>query len=157
MLSVKLLDIFLWNSVLRVLTRGRVIFLCKRSLNQISFWKTTRANNCKLLWGKMCIYLIRICKYCSKLVPPCFIFKEITSRYLTEMHWLVYMWCFKFKISQISLWLSNNKIITTFNQNTAHKTTQTVKDTLHTMNTMQIQLELQLNKLILIKNKYTIH
>jgi hypothetical protein len=33
--------------------------------------------------------------------------------------------------------------------NTAHKTTQTIKDTLHTMNAMQIQL----NKLILIKNK----
>jgi hypothetical protein len=31
---------------------------------------------------------------------------------------------------------------------TAHKTTQTIKDTLHTMNTMQIQLQLQLNKLI---------
>jgi hypothetical protein len=41
--------------------------------------------------------------------------------------------------------------------NTAHKTTQTIKDTLHTMNTMQIQLQLQLNKLILIKNKHTIH
>jgi hypothetical protein len=43
--------------------------------------------------------------------------------------------------------------------NTAHKTTQTIKDTLHTMNAMQIQLQLQLNKLILIKNKYvyTIH
>jgi hypothetical protein len=49
--------------------------------------------------------------------------------------------------------------------NTAHsnKTTQTIKDTLHTMNTTQIQLQLrqiqlqpQLNKLILIK-KYTIH
>jgi hypothetical protein len=39
----------------------------------------------------------------------------------------------------------------------AHKTTQTIKDKLHTMNTMQIQLQLQLNKLILIKNKYTIH
>jgi hypothetical protein len=40
---------------------------------------------------------------------------------------------------------------------TAHKTTQTIKDTLHIINTMQIQLQLQLNKLILIKNKYTIH
>jgi hypothetical protein len=34
-------------------------------------------------------------------------------------------------------------------QNTAHKTTQTIKDTLHIMNTMQIQLQLQLNKLII--------
>jgi hypothetical protein len=40
--------------------------------------------------------------------------------------------------------------------NTAHKTTQTLKDTLHIMNTMQIQLQLQqihlqlqLNKLII--------
>jgi hypothetical protein len=50
---------------------------------------------------------------------------------------------------------------------TAHKTIQTIKDTLHamkitlhTMNTIttqRIQLKLQLNKLILIKNKYTIH
>jgi hypothetical protein len=32
--------------------------------------------------------------------------------------------------------------------NTAHKTTPTIKDALHTMNTMQIQLQLQLNKLI---------
>jgi hypothetical protein len=32
---------------------------------------------------------------------------------------------------------------TTLKQNTAHKTTQTIKDTLHTMNTMQIQLKLQ--------------
>jgi hypothetical protein len=40
--------------------------------------------------------------------------------------------------------------------NTAHKTTQTIKDTLHTMNTMQIQFQLQLYKLILIKNKHTI-
>jgi hypothetical protein len=48
----------------------------------------------------------------------------------------------------------------TLKQNTAHKTTQTIKDTLHTMNAMQIQLQLQiqkmqlqlqLNKLILIK------
>jgi hypothetical protein len=39
--------------------------------------------------------------------------------------------------------------------NTAHKTTHTIKDTLNTMNAMQIQLQLQLNKLILI-NKYTI-
>jgi hypothetical protein len=36
-------------------------------------------------------------------------------------------------------------------QNTAHKTTQTIKDTLHSMNTMQVQLQLQLYKLILIK------
>jgi hypothetical protein len=35
--------------------------------------------------------------------------------------------------------------------NTAHKTTQTIKGTLNTMNAMQIQLQLQLNKLILIK------
>jgi hypothetical protein len=34
---------------------------------------------------------------------------------------------------------------------TAHKTRQTIKDTLHTMNTVQIQLQLQLYKLILIK------
>jgi hypothetical protein len=39
----------------------------------------------------------------------------------------------------------------THKQNTAHKVTQTIKGTLHTMNTMQIQLQLQLNKLILIK------
>jgi hypothetical protein len=39
-----------------------------------------------------------------------------------------------------------------------------MKDTLHTMNAMQIQLQLQqiqlqlqLNKLILTKNKYTMH
>jgi hypothetical protein len=38
-------------------------------------------------------------------------------------------------------------------QNTAHKTTQTIKDTLHTMDTMQIQLY----KLILITNKHTVH
>jgi hypothetical protein len=41
--------------------------------------------------------------------------------------------------------------------NTAHKSTQTIKDTLHTKNAIQIQLQLQWNKLILIKNKYTIH
>jgi hypothetical protein len=41
--------------------------------------------------------------------------------------------------------------------NTAHKTAQTIKDTLDTINTMQIQLQLQLYKLILIKNKHTIH
>jgi hypothetical protein len=32
-------------------------------------------------------------------------------------------------------------------QNTAHKTTQRVKDTLHTMNTVQIHLQLQQIKL----------
>jgi hypothetical protein len=36
------------------------------------------------------------------------------------------------------------------NRNTAHKTTQTIKGTLYTMNTMQSQLQLQLNKVILI-------
>jgi hypothetical protein len=46
---------------------------------------------------------------------------------------------------------------TTLKQNTAHKTTQTIKDPLHTMNRIQIQLQLQqiklqqLYKLILIK------
>jgi hypothetical protein len=40
--------------------------------------------------------------------------------------------------------------------NTAHKTTQTIKDTLHTMNTMQVQLQLQLNKLILTIDSLTI-
>jgi hypothetical protein len=39
----------------------------------------------------------------------------------------------------------------TLKQNTANKTTQTIKDTLHTMNTMQIQLQLQLHKLILYR------
>jgi hypothetical protein len=34
-------------------------------------------------------------------------------------------------------------------QDTTHKTTQAIKDTLHTMNTMQIKL--QLHKLILLK------
>jgi hypothetical protein len=43
------------------------------------------------------------------------------------------------------------------NRNTVYKTTQTIKDTLYTMNTMQLQLQLQLNKLILIKSKYSIH
>jgi hypothetical protein len=52
---------------------------------------------------------------------------------------------------------NHTKQHTTLKQNTAHKTTQTIKDTLHTMNAMQIQLQLQLNILILIKNKYTIH
>jgi hypothetical protein len=49
------------------------------------------------------------------------------------------------------------------NRNTAHKTTQTVKDTLYTMNTLQlklqlqqIQLQLQLNKLILIKKGHAV-
>jgi hypothetical protein len=39
---------------------------------------------------------------------------------------------------------------TTLKQNRAHKTTQTIRDTLHTMNKMQIQL--QSYKLTLIKN-----
>jgi hypothetical protein len=49
---------------------------------------------------------------------------------------------------------------TAHSNKTQHKTKRTIKDTLHTMNTMQIQLQLQqiqLNKVILIKNKYTIH
>jgi hypothetical protein len=61
---------------------------------------------------------------------------------------------------QIKYITQNN---TTFKQNTAHKTTQTIKDTLYIRNTTQIQLQLQqiqlqiqLNKLILIKNNYTI-
>jgi hypothetical protein len=48
------------------------------------------------------------------------------------------------------------------NKTTAYKTTQTIKCTLYTMNTMQIHLKLQvklqqLNALILIKYKCTIH
>jgi hypothetical protein len=47
---------------------------------------------------------------------------------------------------------------TTLRQNAAHKTTETIKDTLHTMNTMriqlqQIQLQLQLYKININKNK----
>jgi allophanate hydrolase subunit 1 len=37
----------------------------------------------------------------------------------------------------------HTKYHTTFKQNIEHKTTQTIKDTLHTMNTLQIQLQLQ--------------
>jgi hypothetical protein len=43
------------------------------------------------------------------------------------------------------------------NRNIAHKTTQTIKDTLYTMKNIQVQLQLELNKLILIKNNCTIH
>jgi hypothetical protein len=35
--------------------------------------------------------------------------------------------------------------------NTAHKTTRTINDKLHKMNRIQIQLQLRLDKLILIK------
>jgi hypothetical protein len=59
---------------------------------------------------------------------------------------------------------TSHKILHHAKKNTAHKTTQTIKDTLHAMNTMQIQLQLQqiqlqlqLYKLILIKSKRTIH
>jgi hypothetical protein len=40
---------------------------------------------------------------------------------------------------------TSHKITHHTQTNTAHKTTQTIKDTLHTMNALQIQLQLQLN------------
>jgi hypothetical protein len=42
----------------------------------------------------------------------------------------------------------HTKLHTVMKQNTAHETTQTIKDTLHTMNTMQIQLQLQYRILV---------
>jgi hypothetical protein len=44
---------------------------------------------------------------------------------------------------------------TTIKRNTAHKTIHTIKDTLHRMNTNKSQL--QLYKLILIRDKHAIH
>jgi hypothetical protein len=40
-------------------------------------------------------------------------------------------------------WYYNKAQHTTLKQNTAHKITQTIRDTLHTMNTMKIHLQLQ--------------
>jgi hypothetical protein len=51
----------------------------------------------------------------------------------------------------------NTQITHITQNNTAHKTTQAIKDTPYKMNTMQIKLRLQLYKLILINNKHTIH
>jgi hypothetical protein len=42
-------------------------------------------------------------------------------------------------------------------QNRTHTTTQTIKDTLHIINTIKIQFQLQLHKLILKKANYTIN
>jgi hypothetical protein len=69
-----------------------------------------------------------------------------------------YYYLFKLQMGFYPVAVYYNKTQHTNNtphSNTAYKTTQTIKDTLHTM--ISVQIQLQLNKLILIKNKYTVH
>jgi amino acid permease len=57
--------------------------------------------------------------------------------------WVFTLWRWYYNKTQHTNNTHHTKQHTTLKQSRAHKTTQTIKDTLHTMNTVQIQLQLQ--------------
>jgi hypothetical protein len=65
--------------------------------------------------------------------------------YFLKCKWVFNRWQWYYNKTQHTNNTHQTKQHTTLKQNTSYKTTQTIKDTLHTMNTIQIQLQLQLN------------